>query len=276
MVYGYHRGVPHAPFIPSAYSNYGASGEDVAIDTVKTAGTIAGGVGAGAAAATTVTGGAVTGLLTAAGVSAAAVPIIGWVVGGVIAASAGVVALVAAVKGGKVRRAEAVETARGLGIAEPEKAPGFIVRALKIPKKRRAKLLARLQKRVSRLKGRKRLGKAGQKRLDKVEWKVAVLVALDKVENPKKATSGDRKAMRMVGGQRKVPDPVTESNSPAVDPEAEEASETAAERAASMMAPSTPAPTGFQMPTWGWVVLAGGVGVVLALAGGKRSDAKGK
>jgi hypothetical protein len=185
------------------------------------------------------------------------VPIVGWVVGGAIAVSAGIVALVAAVKSGKVRRAEAVATARKLGIAEPEKAPGFIVRALKIPKTRRAKLLARLRKRMDRLKARK-LGKPGQKRLANLKWQVDVLVALDKVENPKKASSGDRKAMRLVGGQRPVVDPVTEANSPAVDPEVEEAGMAAAEQNA--------APTGFQMPTWGWIALAGGVGVVIALA----------
>jgi hypothetical protein len=249
-------------FKPSVYTGYGASGGDIAADTARVTVATAGGLATGATVAGST---AVTGLLTAAGVSAAAVPIVGWIVGGVIAAAAGTVALVAAVKGGKVRRAEAIEIAKKLGLSEPEKAPGFIVRALKIPKDRRKKLAARLKKRAVALKKRKRLGKPGQKRLASLVWKLRILDGIDRAENPRSAD--DRKAVGMVTGQRRSSDPVTEANSPAAQPEAEDAVESAEER-------TVAAPTGFVMPTWGWAAVAGGVAILVAAVAARRPKGK--
>jgi hypothetical protein len=121
------------------------------------------------------------------------------------------------------------------------------------------------------LKKRKRLGKAGEKRLASLTWKIKILDGIERAENPRSAE--DRKAVSMVKGQRKSADPVTEANSPAPSPEAEEAVESAQERAAAAVA--APAPTGFVMPTWGWAVAAGGIAVLIA-AVAARSGKKGK
>jgi hypothetical protein len=257
-------------FRPSSYSGHYGDGEQVAIDTAKVS------------AATGVAGGtAVTGLLVAAG-SVAAVPVAGWIGAGVLAAAAGTVALVASIKAGKARRKDAVALARKLKLPHPEKAPGYIVRVLKLKKSKRAKLLTRYKQRIARLSKRKSklFAKARARRIADLKWKVAVLVAMAKIENPKKMTANEKKAARIVAAAPLVPplEAVNEVNSPAMDPEQEDAVEGRAEAAEERADPvqgltlSAEGSAAGAIPMWGWVV--GGVAVlgVIVLASQGRSD----
>jgi len=102
--------------------------------------------------AQTVTGFA-SGLATGAAV-AATVPVVGWIVGGVMGAAAGTVALIAAVKNGKIRQADAIKAAHKLGYPHPEKVPAFIVRALKLTKSKQRDLLSKYKAHYGKLKSR--------------------------------------------------------------------------------------------------------------------------
>jgi hypothetical protein len=94
-------------------------------------------------------GGAAAGLATGATI-AATVPVAGWIVGGVLAGSAGVVALVQGVANRRLKKAEAVAWARRLGLPDPDEVPGFVVRLRKMDAQKRAKLRERYQRRLAR------------------------------------------------------------------------------------------------------------------------------
>jgi len=249
-------------FQPSHYSGFGASSEDLAIDAGK------------AVTASTVAGGTVAvGLITAAG-GAATVPVAGWVVAAGLAIAAGTVALVVAVKKGKIRRKEALEVAKKLKIPTPTKMPGFIVSVLKMKVPARDKLYARLRKRYERAKKKspKVFAKAHKKLVDTLFWKIAVIEAIMKVENPKFMTSAEKRAAARADSRRAVPDPVSEQNSP-LDLAADEAKDTADE--AQIMASSTTT-LGLNLPPWGWAAVAvGGVAVIAFVLRGSGGGSSG-
>jgi hypothetical protein len=269
-MYGYHH---TGAFQPSHYSGHYGNGEQVAIDATKI--TVA---GTGTAAATA------AGLAVAAG-SVAAIPVAGWVAAGVLGGAAGIVALVGAIKGGKARRKDAIALARKLKLPEPEKAPSFIVGVLKKPKAKRAKLLARYKRRIARISKRrnKLFAKARARRLAKLRWRVRVLEALAKLES-KRLSPAEKKAMSLVAQQRTLPmnEAVSEANTPAIDPEVEDAVESKAEAMEERSDPAVgeapltadgAAPSGLAaIPAWGWalgaVVVIGGI-VMLNKGGGK-------
>lgn len=125
--------------------NYGGHAGKDAVEVATSAGVAFGtgaaivGTTATTAAGATVGTTAVSSLLMAAGVSAASVPVIGWVVGGVAAAAAGTIALVLAIRSGKVRKADAVAQAQALGIPDASNVPHFAVQALEKGPEWRAK-----------------------------------------------------------------------------------------------------------------------------------------
>lgn len=241
-----HHGYPH--FRPSAHSGYGAAAEDVAIDTGKfvAASSIAGGTAA-------------VSLIAAAGGSAATMNPVGWIAAAGLAVAAGIVALVASVKAGKVRRKEAIAIARQLKLPNPEKMPGFIVAVLKMKEARRAKLLARLKKRADRL--AKRKSRAAKAALDKIAWKIKVLEGVYKVDHPSEMTAEERRAAGLVAAAPRVPDAVSARNSPH-DIDAEEARD---ERAEAQITGSTSTSFGISLPPWGWAAVAFvGVGAIIA------------
>ena len=171
----------------------------VAADTAKVAGaTLASGAG------TTVS------LITSAG-AAATVPVMGWIAAGVFAGIAGVTALVAAIKGGKIRKAQAIACAKKLKIPEPEKFPAVTVKALRLSNKRRKRLFALISKRVNRKRDKKGLfPKRHDKILQKDIFKLKLLKAVEDA-NKKKLRPDVQKAI---------------DNSPSVNPEVREIPET--------------------------------------------------
>jgi len=245
-------------FRPSGH--YG-DGEQIAIDAFKTG--AAASVAGGAAVASTLA-------ITAAGV--VTVPVAGWVAGAVLGTAAGIAALVVAIQKGKARRKDAVALAKKLKLPNPEKAPGYIVRALKLKRATRVKIFARYKERIARLSKQKSpiFAKARAKRIATLKWKLSILSALARIENPKKLTAKDRKALRLVGTAPSVPpsEAVNEINSPSMDLEQEDAAEAQAEAAAERTADEqgTSLFTGGSplaaIPTWGWAV-GGGVALVL-------------
>jgi hypothetical protein len=135
----------------TGYGSFPIGYGQVGADAVKVGATT---VGTGASAA-----GAVSSLMVAAGGSAA-IPVAGWVAAGVLAAAAGTVALVAAIKGGKKRRAEAIAEAQRLGIPNAADVPGYVTRAMKW---NTAKLRKELVKARRKLGHKRKGGRAWQK-----------------------------------------------------------------------------------------------------------------
>lgn len=115
----------------------------------------AGGAAAAAGGTAAAAGGATTGLLAAAGVSAT-VPVVGWIVGGALAATAGTIALVKGIRQRKVNKKRAIAWAKKLGLPDPEEVPGFVIKLARKPKDWRLKKLAVYKKRLSRVKNRQR------------------------------------------------------------------------------------------------------------------------
>lgn len=277
-MYGYHQGYAHgAAFRPSPYSGYYGNGEQVAIDTAKVT------------AATAVAGGSTVATLAVTAGAVSAIPVAGWVAAGVLGAAAGVIALVGAIKKGKARRRDAVALAKKLKLPEPDKVPGFIVRALKMKKAKRAKLLARYKRRIARVSKRKNrlFAKARDRRLSRLRWQVRVLEALRRLESGK-MSAAEKRGLAFVDRQRTVPasEAVNEANSPAMDLEQADAVEAKAEAIEERRdppvgeAPLAPgedaavAPTGLAaVPTWAWavgtVVAIGGIVLVTRRGGGK-------
>jgi hypothetical protein len=95
-----------------------------------------------------------TSLAVAGGSVAAVGGPVGWVVGGTLAASGGVVALVGGIKNRKVNKARAIAWAKKLGLPEPGKVRGFIVRLMKKDAAWRRKKLARDKKWLRAIKKR--------------------------------------------------------------------------------------------------------------------------
>lgn len=248
-------------FIPSAYS--GAEEAQIAADTARVAGATAGGVVSGAAGA-----GAVTGLLTAAGVSAT-VPVVGWVVGGVLAAAGGTVALAMALKDGKVRKDQAIEMAKKLGFGrQAEAVPAFTVAALQWSKSKRAKELARLRKVYAGMKGKKGVfPKLYAADREKIRMKIRVLNAILKSESPKsKLTVDERKGIEAAARSPKIAPAVAEMT-PA---------QMSAATASTASTEGTEGTAFAGIPVWGWAVGAGVLGViVIAATRSKRSGSAG-
>lgn len=102
------------------------------------------------------TGGAAAGLPAAVaallGVAAgsAAVPVIGWVIAGLAGATAGTIALSAAIRRGKLSKADAIAQAQGLGLEDAQDIPGFIIRAMKKGKSWRAEETQRLIEKIAK------------------------------------------------------------------------------------------------------------------------------
>jgi len=128
-------------FQPSPYSELGAPDED------------GGGSRAASGAAGAAT--AAAGLAKAAGASAT-VPVAGWVVGGVLAAAAGTVGLVAGIKRRRVNKATALRWARRMKLSkkDAEDVAGFVIKLQKRDASWRRKMRQRLSARLKRVKKR--------------------------------------------------------------------------------------------------------------------------
>ena len=279
-MYGYHHGYAHGAFRPSPYSGHYGDGEQVAIDTAKVT------------AATAVAGGGTVATLAVTAGAVSAIPVAGWVAAGVLGGAAGVIALVGAIKKGKARRKDAVALAKKLKLPEPDKVPGFIVRALKTKKAKRAKLLARYKRRIARVSKRKNklFAKARERRLSRLRWQVRVLEALARLESGK-TTAAEKKAVAFVSRQRTVPasEAVNEVNSPAMDLEQADAVEAKAEAQEERSdppageAPLAPGADGAAassggIPAWGWAVgavIAIGSIVLITNKGGRGGGSHG-
>lgn len=121
-----------------------------------TAAAAAGGAATAAGGTAAVAGGAATtGLLTAAGASAA-IPVAGWIVGGVLAATAGTIALVKGIRQRKINKKRAIAWAKKMGLPDPEEVPGFVIKLARKPKDWRLKKLSVYKKRLSKVKERQR------------------------------------------------------------------------------------------------------------------------
>lgn len=239
-------------------SGYGASEGDVALDTAKVTAAAAGGVVTGAAAASSITT-----LLVAGGV-AATVPVVGWITAGVLAAAAGTVALVMALKQGKIRKDEAIAAAKKLGMGSyAELVPAFTVGALKWPKARREKVLARMEKQYAKMKGKKGVfPKLYAKDVEKLAAKIKILKAIAKANAPKSArkklSPEDQRAIAIA------------EQSPTVAPTAAQSSITIGEGGSLPGESLIPG-----VPTWALAAGGAGVGLILILLlSGRRGTAR--
>lgn len=161
-------------FQPSQYSDLGGRGRDAAAGTTAalSAGAtgikigtalVGGGAAATATAATAATataaGGAAaasaaaSGTLAAAG-AAATVPVVGWIVGGVLAATAGTIAIVGGIRKRKVSKKKAIRWAKKLGLPDPKSVPGFVLKLSKKPRSWRMKRLKRYRSLLKKIKKR--------------------------------------------------------------------------------------------------------------------------
>jgi hypothetical protein len=125
-------------------------------------GAAVGAAGTGVAVGTSVATGVVGSLLTAAGVSATALPVIGWVAGGVMALTAGTIATVRLVRQKKANNAEMVKLAQQMGLPNADEAPAFTAKAMKLPDAEITKLMDNYAKRVRRMEKDKGLAQAAR------------------------------------------------------------------------------------------------------------------
>lgn len=161
-------------FQPSVYSEPFSgelgSGRDVAAGTATALSAGATGLklatiasGAGGAAAAAGAGGAAAaggasaagGLMAAAGVSAT-VPVAGWIVGGVLAATAGTIALVGGIRKRKLSKKKAIRWAKKLGLPDPKSVPGFVLKLSKKPRSWRMRKLGTYKQRLRKVKLRQK------------------------------------------------------------------------------------------------------------------------
>lgn len=239
----------------SMYGDYGASAANVTEDTAKT-------VGAGAAAASSA-------LLAAAG-GASTVPVAGWIVAGVLAATAATVTLVSCIKQRKVQQKEAIKAAKAMKLPDPEKVPGFIVKALDLSSSKRAKLISKYAKRLDKLRDKKGVfPKHHQKRVVRLAAKLKILKAIDIVEKgqankylPKNVQAAIAAAPKVSASQAPVANAATEQEIQADMTEGE----------TSFFSPSSAAaPT---IPTWVWpvslLVVIGGAYALSQRGGGAK------
>ena len=126
------------------------------------AGDVVKGVGGAASAGAA---GVKAGTLLAAGGASATVPVVGWVVGGVLAAAAGTVAIVGGIKKGRVNRQQALKWARSmkLPMKDAKEVAAFVVRLSKKRKDKawRKKQKARLAQKLSAIKRSSASGSSG-------------------------------------------------------------------------------------------------------------------
>lgn len=111
-------------------------------------GATVGAVGTGVAVGTSVATGAVGTLLTAAGVSAASLPVIGWIAGGAMALTAGTIAVVRLGRAKKARNDEMVKLAQQMGLPNADEAPAFTAKALNLPDREIVKLMNEYVRRI--------------------------------------------------------------------------------------------------------------------------------
>ena len=130
-------------------------------------------------------------LTSAGGTAAAAGGPAGWIAGGVLAAAGGTVALVTAIGDNKISKAAAVKAAKKLGIKDAKSVPGFTKRAMKWAPAKRAKVLTRLKKALARKKRGSILSIFRNR--NKLEAKVQILEALQKIERDKQAARKAKK-----------------------------------------------------------------------------------
>jgi hypothetical protein len=146
----------------------GAEESQIGMDTAKVAAATTGGA---------VTGASTAAALVTAGAASATVPVVGWIVGGVLAATGGTIALCIALKDGKVRKDEAIALAKKLGFGKlAEEVPAFTVAAFKWPKAQRKAKLAALKKQYAGMKGKTGIfPKLYAKDRDRVRMKIRIL-----------------------------------------------------------------------------------------------------
>lgn len=114
-------------------------------ETVATSIAITGNVVGVVGTATTVSG-----LMAAAGVSAATAPVVGWIVAAGLAIAASIVKLVGMIKQRRLREAQAVQVAQQLGIPGAASVPGWLFDALSLQKNQRKVEAQKLQKKMAR------------------------------------------------------------------------------------------------------------------------------
>lgn len=117
----------------------------------------------------------VAALLTAAGVAGATTPVVGWILAGGMAAAAGTIALVQALRSAKVRRDEAVAMAEQLGIPDAAEVPGFVTRALEWDPAKRNKEMGQVAARLQK-------GRYVFRKQDKDISRLRILAAIDLIE----------------------------------------------------------------------------------------------
>ena len=134
------------PFDHPVYGDWGNSNENVG-KGIKT------GVGIVSAGASGVSTTAT--LMSAAGASAT-VPVAGWIVGGVLAATAGTIAIIKGVKTRKVNKKQALAWARSMGLPrdDAEDVAGFVIKLSKKDVAWRRKQKEKLGRTLSRIKKR--------------------------------------------------------------------------------------------------------------------------
>lgn len=247
---------------------YGASAANVTEDTAKV-------VGAGVSAAA---GSSAVSALLVGSASAATVPVAGWVVAGVLAATAATVALVASVKQRKVQQKEAIKAAKAMKLPDPEKVPGFIVKALDLSSSKRAKLISKYAKHLDKLRDKKGVfPKHHQKRVTKLAAKLKILKAIDIVEKGQANKYLPKNVQTALSAAPKVP----ASQAPVADAAAEQ--EIQADMAdkgdegglPSIFSPSSASPaTASTIPTWVWpvslLIVVGGAYALSQRGGGAK------
>ena len=156
---------PPQSFQPSEYSDLGGRKEATkgVVSAISAGATgvkigtalVGGGAAAASAGGAAAAGGASAGLLSAAG-AIATVPVAGWIVGGVLAATAATIAIIKGIRNRKVSKKKAIAWAKRLGLPDPKSVPGFVLRLSKKPRSWRMKVLRRYKKRLKRVKKRQR------------------------------------------------------------------------------------------------------------------------
>lgn len=160
---------------------------------------VGGAVSAGAA-------GVKAGSLLAAGGAAATVPVAGWVVGGVLAAAAGTVAIIQGVKKRKVSKRQALAWARSMKLPkkDAEDLAGFVLRLSRKDRAWRQKQAKRLSKRLAKIKKRQQKWKrrpGGQRVLQVLSF--GIKRGPDRLKNQRKRTEAKLGLIAAVDGTLK-------------------------------------------------------------------------
>lgn len=161
---------------------------------------VGGALSAGAGGVSTVTA-----LTTSAG-AAATVPVAGWVVGGVLAAAAGTVAIIQGVKKRKVSKRQALAWARSMKLPkkDAEDLAGFVLRLSRKDRAWRQKQAKRLSKRLAKIKKRQQKWKrrpGGQRVLQVLSF--GIKRGPDRLKNQRKRTEAKLGLIAAVDGTLK-------------------------------------------------------------------------